>query len=93
MAADGDFIEFQLIKKMYDFVCEKYKKENNGGRPFLVMFKEFDLLCGLDNIDDVRIEVSSNFVVLRKVSCYRIEASIRGKKVATAFFGLGEYNE
>ena len=89
---DGDFIEFQLIKKMYDFVCEKYKEKNICGRPFLVMFKEFELLCGFENINDIQIKILKSFVVLRKVSCYQCEASIYGKRVATAYFGLGESN-
>lgn len=93
MVAVGDPIEFKLIRKMYDFVCKKYKEKNVGGRPFLVMFKEFELMCGLDNINNIRIDILNEFVVLRKVSCYRCDASICGKKVATAFFGLGEYNE
>ena len=92
MVVDGDFIEFQLIKKMYDFVCEKYKEKNIGAKPFLVMFKEFEVLCGFESIDDIKLNILKSFVVLRKVACYQCEAKIGSKRVATAYFGLGEYN-
>lgn len=92
MVVDGDFVEIKIIKAMYECACERYKKDNKGGKPFLIFFKEFEVLCGFDRFEDIKFYITKNRVVLRKVSCYECVASIGGKKIATGYFGLGEYN-